>query len=286
MLSTFIMLAAMQAGSIMIQAPQAAPVLTTVPAPVSAPPAVSVQLLPVQAEPLSLPEPQTAPPAREDNTPAEAEAPPVQSDLALPEPDARASEIVAPQPVPKTLSPTERRAVLKAAGEALSAVETARGRFVQVDAAGQLSEGRFALQRPGRMRFDYDDPTPILVAADGVTVAIVDEELETIDRVPLAATPLNLLLDDKLDFETEAEVTDVRRANGLLAVTLRDRNEEADGTLTLIFDAASYQLISWRAEDSNGGLTTVRLSGVETGMRLNPRLFIVEDAETEDRRRR
>jgi len=184
------------------------------------------------------------------------------------------------------VSPTERRAILKAAAQALSRVETARGRFVQVDPAGRLTEGSFALKRPGRMRFDYDAPTPILIAADGATVAIRDAELETVDRVPLASTPLSLLLDDDLDFQTEADVTDVRKAGGLIAVSMRDSSGEADGELTLIFDAGSYDLVSWRTLDANGETTLVQLKDVRTGVRISPRAFIIEefDDERDDRR--
>ncbi|MEM1105461.1 MAG: outer-membrane lipoprotein carrier protein LolA [Pseudomonadota bacterium] len=191
-----------------------------------------------------------------------------------------------PRPDPSVLSLTERRAVLKSASEAMSRVETAQGRFVQVDAAGQFSEGDFFLQRPGRMRFDYDAPVPILIAADGVTVALRDDELETVDRVPLGATPLGLLLDDQLDFETEADVIRVQRAQGRVAITVVDPTDEADGELTLIFNAGSFDLLAWQVLDANGGITTVELRDVETGISLNQRLFIIEEFEDEDDDRR
>ena len=65
-----------------------------------------------------------------------------------------------------------------------------------------------------------DDPNPLLIVADGATVAIEDSDLETQDRVPLVSTPLALLLDDDLDFETEANVLDVRKANGVIGLTM------------------------------------------------------------------
>jgi outer membrane lipoprotein-sorting protein len=299
MLSTFLTLAAMQAGSLNL------PILAP------APPAATVET-DVSGE--------ASGPVRDTARPGEADAPvvrvqgekdergsggaeressgtvPTGPDTAQSAPDtsnppagetqggdapARA-QLIDPPRAPAALSPTERRATVKAASEALSRVETATGRFVQVDASGQLTEGSFALKRPGRMRFDYDAPTPLLIAADGATVAIRDNELETVDRVPLASTPLGLILDDDLDFEKEAEILDVRKANGVVSVSLRDRTGEAEGTLTLIFDAGSYQLVSWRAEDPSGGTTTVRLSNVRTGVSLNPRLFIVEDFEDDE----
>lgn len=225
--------------------------------------------------------------------------PPVTMERADPPPRAPGSS-VEPAPAPATeavpspdadrlkdVPETERMDVVRAAAEALASVETARGRFVQVDPEGQITRGDFALRRPGRMRFDYDDPTPITIAADGTTVAVRDSELETVDRVPLASTPLNLLLDDRLDFGAEAEILSVQRGRGLVTIALRDRSGEAEGTLTLVFEADTLELLGWRTRDANGGVTAVELSDVETGVRLNPRLFVIEDFEEEqDRRRR
>ncbi|MEO0982298.1 MAG: outer membrane lipoprotein carrier protein LolA [Pseudomonadota bacterium] len=188
----------------------------------------------------------------------------------------------------ETLVPAgeERDAIVAAAAEALSAVGTAKGRFIQIAPDFSMTEGDFALRRPGRVRFDYDEPAPLLIVADGATVAIEDRDLETLDRVPLGATPLDIILDDDLDFDSEAEVTEVRRANGFVAVTLRDLSEEADGLLTLVFEEESYDLVMWRTLDAAGGITSVELADVETNVRINPRLFRIEDPEDEDDRRR
>ena len=127
------------------------------------------------------------------------------------------------------------------------------------------------------MRFDYDDPTPILIVANGTTVAMEDSDLETVDRVPLASTPLGLILDDELDFETEARVTDVQKTPSEIAITMEDRRGEAEGILTLYFDPASYQLMSWRTLDANQQVTRVALQDIETNVRLDPRLFRLDD---------
>ena len=175
------------------------------------------------------------------------------------------------------LSAAERSAILKEVAKALSDVKTAKGKFEQVAPDYSESTGTFALSRPGKVRFDYNDPTPILIVSDGATVAMQDSELETTDRVPLSSTPLSLLLDDSLDFEREAQVLDVIRTNGRIGVTLRDRSGEMDGTLTLVMSDVTKELLGWRTEDSGGNITSVQLSDVEYGKKLNPRLFIMKD---------
>jgi len=175
------------------------------------------------------------------------------------------------------LSGTERAALLKEASQALATVKTARGRFEQYSPDGSFSTGQFAMQRPGKVRFDYDDPVPLLMVSDGTTVALQDSDLETTDRVPLKSTPLSLLLSDRLDFESQANVIDVRRANGRTNITVQDKSGDMEGTLTLVLASADNSLVGWRTTDANGGNTSVTLTNVETGARLNPRLFILRD---------
>ena len=179
------------------------------------------------------------------------------------------------------MTEAERSAILTAVSKAMSDVKTASGKFEQLALDYSVSTGSFALSRPGKVRFDYDDPTPLLIVSNGATVALQDSELETTDRVPLSSTPLSLLLDDSLDFETEARVLDLVRANGRIGVTLQDRSGEMDGTLTLILSDTTRELLGWRTEDSGGNITSVQLIGVEYGKKLNPRLFILKDFDDE-----
>ena len=180
------------------------------------------------------------------------------------------------------LSATDRQVILDKAAEALAAAKTAKGRFTQVAPDGSLTRGDFALRRPGRMRFDYDDPTPILIVSDGATVAMEDSELETVDRVPLASTPLGMILAEKLDFETKARVVDVDRGNNRVSITVEDRSGEAEGQLTMYFDSTTYQLMSWQTLDANRQTTLVTLEDVKTNGSVDPRLFILDDPADEE----
>lgn len=175
------------------------------------------------------------------------------------------------------LSGAERAAVLKEASRALASVKTARGRFEQYSPDGSFSTGQFALQRPGKVRFDYDAPVPLLMVSDGTTVALQDSDLETTDRVPLRSTPLSLLLSDRLDFESQATVLDVQRGEDRTSITVQDKSGEMEGTLTLVLSSADNALLGWRTTDASGGNTAVTLTHTETGVQLNPRLFILRD---------
>ena len=192
----------------------------------------------------------------------------------------QATEAAAPAPQvsePAGLSEADRQRLLNRASTALAKVKTASGTFEQLSPDYSESTGRFALSRPGKVRFEYDDSSPLLVVSDGTTVGLQDSELETTDRVPLGTTPLALLLDDDIDFATEADVLDVTNRNGRVEITLRDKSGEMDGTLTLVMQESDMSLTGWHTLDSGGNLTQVQLTDVSYGQRLNPRLFVLKD---------
>lgn len=193
-------------------------------------------------------------------------------------PEAAPTKITA---APAGLSAEQRTALLSEIAASMEKVKTASGRFDQLSPDYTTTSGSFAISRPGKVRFDYDAPSPLLIVANGTTVAMQDSELETTDRVPLGSTPLALLLDDDLDFNTEAEIVDVAELGEKVEVTLRDPDGEMDGTLTLLFNGPKHDLTGWRTMDSAGNLTQVELHDVETGKKLNPRLFIVKDYDDE-----
>ncbi|MEL6692529.1 MAG: outer-membrane lipoprotein carrier protein LolA [Pseudomonadota bacterium] len=192
-----------------------------------------------------------------------------------PEPDTSNGEVPA----------AEWPAILNTASAALAAAETASGKFTQTNADGTITTGTFALNRPGRMRFDYDDPTPILIVSDGTTVAMEDSELETVDRIPIGATPLGLILSTDLNVDEDVEVLSILRNEERIGIRVSDASGELEGTLTMVFDKTNYDLLGWLTVDGNFQTTVVDLVGVETNVRVDPRLFrLNEDDEEEDER--
>lgn len=176
-------------------------------------------------------------------------------------------------------------AILRDASAALADAKTARGSFIQTNADGSTMTGTFALNRPGRMRFDYDDPTPILIVSDGTTVAIEDSELETVDRGPIGATPLGIILSTQLDVEKDVDVLSVVQNDARIGVRVNDAKGELEGTMTMVFDKTSYALLGWLTVDANLQTTVVDLIDVETNIRVDPRLFrLNEDDDEEDER--
>ena len=112
-----------------------------------------------------------------------------------------------------------------------------------------------------------------------------DKALETIDRVPLSATPLNYFLKENINLANDTEVIALQKTYNEWRVTARDGSGELDGAITMVFDAQNLALKEWIIADSFGGETRVLLSDLRYNERINPRLFLLRDESRRDRRR-
>jgi outer membrane lipoprotein-sorting protein len=158
----------------------------------------------------------------------------------------------------------------------LTGVQTLVGDFVQVGPDGRRAEGKFYLQKPGRMRFEYNDPSPLELIADGTSVAVRDRKLATQDLLLLSQTPLRFLLSDRMDLMKEGNLVNVYSDDVFVTVVLEEKNIVA-GThrLMLMFSAKDLQLKQWTVTDPQGYDTTVALYNLDAGKRPDPRLFTI-----------
>ncbi len=159
----------------------------------------------------------------------------------------------------------------------LDGLRTLKARFLQVAPDGNTSQGTAYLQRPGRMRFEYDKPSPYLLVAGFGSAVFYDSELNQTTSVPLATTPLGILLADKVRFGGDVLVTGIERQPGQIQITTTRASSPSDGTLTLVFADKPLTLRQWAVVDANRQETRVSLFGIELGGDFPPRMFEFED---------
>ncbi len=189
-------------------------------------------------------------------------------------------------PATQVLYREARAQALTQANRTLNAVTRLQGRFVQNSPDGSRATGLFYLQRPGKLRFEYNPPSTLLIISDGATVSTHDSALRTTDRTPLRNTPLNLVLRGHVDLERDANVTRVARQGDWLFVDVRDRNGLADGQLTLWFVGADADLRAWDVVDATGARTRVTLNGLSQPASIDPALFRPDSSFGSGSRRR
>ena len=185
-------------------------------------------------------------------------------------------------PMPAFTNPQTVPADLARVDAALNNTLSFQGRFAQYGADGSFAQGTIYLSRPGKLRFEYDQPSPLLIVSDGVTLTQQDRALETTDRVPLSSTPLHFFLRENVNLAQDTEVVALQKTPLEWRVSARDGSGQMDGTITMFFDGSNLALKEWVITDGFGGNTRLLLSDLVYNQRLNPRLFILRD----DNRRR
>jgi outer membrane lipoprotein-sorting protein len=231
------------------------------------------------AQPQGVPMPKPAPKGRDGTNAADAQRNPITTG---------ATQTIPPNPVipdPRRNLPANiftsfdanQKAQAARVSAYLSSLQSLVGNFVQVGPDGSKTKGDFYIQKPGKMRFEYDDPNPIAIVADGQTLVVRDRKLATQDVYPLSQTPLRFLLSDRIDLLKDTNVVSVSADDLYISVTIEEK-QALIGTsrLMLMVGVKDGQLKQWTVTDPQGFDTTVAVYNLDTSKKLDPSLFKID----------
>jgi outer membrane lipoprotein-sorting protein len=193
-----------------------------------------------------------------------------------------ASRAAVPPPPAAVLSPQDMNDLRRTAAY-LNAIHTMTARFRQSSTGGGIATGSLWMARPGRMRFEYDPPSPILLIADRFYVYYVDKQLAQMSKVGLKSTPAWFLLRDPITFD-DLLIKRFERGTNTLTITIVDPKEPDNGSLTIEFNGQPLALRQWTIVDQQHKTTTVAISNVQLGVALDPELFVYQDPFAAGRR--
>lgn len=237
----------------------------------SAPPEAAPQPAPQQAAP------QAAPPQAEASATPQA-APAAQA--AAPAPNAVGAGagwdaqfgVAPPQTSQFTAAPEQVEIIQKINGY-FNALKNLEGEFLQTDADDKRKKGRFYIERPGKVRFDYSLPSRQKIISNGKYLAIEDHDLNTADRYPLESTPFRLLLTKDVDLMRDAHIIALDAGDSVVVVTLQDKEAGNGGQIRLFFDWPRLQLKEWIISDPQGLNTRIQLAEMQLNKEADPKLF-------------
>ena len=181
--------------------------------------------------------------------------------------------VVGPNGVPFD---AKQRSIIDRVNAYLTGVQSLVGDFVQVGPDGSRTEGQFYMQKPGRVRFEYDPPSPVELISDGQSLVVRDRKLATQDFYPLSQTPLRFLLADRIDLLRDANLVAVYADDLFVSLVIEERHV-IGGThrLMLMFGAKDFRLRQWTITDPQGYDTTVALYNLDSSRRPDPSLFTI-----------
>jgi outer membrane lipoprotein-sorting protein len=165
----------------------------------------------------------------------------------------------------------------------LNGIHTMTARFRQSSSGGGTATGSLWMARPGRMRFEYDPPSPILLIADRFYVYYVDKQLAQMSKVGLKSTPAWFLLRDPITFD-DLVINRFERGANALAITVTEPTQPDNGSLTMVFSSQPLALRQWTIVDQQRKTATVSIFDAQFGMALDPGLFVYQDPFAAGRR--
>jgi chaperone LolA len=168
----------------------------------------------------------------------------------------------------------------------LSGLNSVVANFSQTSADGSKGDGKFFMKRPGKMRWQYAPPTPLLLVSDGKVVTYYDAGLDQVTYIGVDDTLAGFLARKDIKLESEStKLTKFEAVDGLIRATIVQKKKPADGSLTLEFSDKPLEIKNMIAVDATGNATTVKLDNAQFGPVLDDKLFVFEDPRSVNRRR-
>ncbi|TRD19851.1 LolA family protein [Palleronia caenipelagi] len=159
----------------------------------------------------------------------------------------------------------------------LNSLTTAQADFTQINSDGTIATGTLYIHRPGRLRFDYNKPTDMLVMAGGGQVAIFDSgsNSKRPEQYPLNQTPLSIILASNVNLGQAGMVVGHRQDGNKTIVTAQDPQRPQYGKLEMVFTGGPVQLRQWVVIDGQGQRTTTVLGDLRKVGSLPSRYFSI-----------
>ncbi len=168
---------------------------------------------------------------------------------------------------------TEQQAALDKISAYLNGVHSLKSGFIQLGPQGQLDQGEFLLEKPGKLRFAYDAPNPTLVVATGGKIYVKNNKLNTVEDYNISDVPLDLLLSDNVNLKANSAITGIDIQSDAVVVHARTSSNRQQGNIALVFSSPQIELRQWTVKDNQGGTTMVALRNPQVGVALDESLF-------------
>ncbi len=165
----------------------------------------------------------------------------------------------------------------------LNSLTTLKSRFLQENPDGSISEGVLYLDRPGKLRFEYDPPDPYLILVKDKWLIFVDKELPQTTYIAVEKTPAFFLTIKYIDFSKGLDISRFEHRDGAIRMDIQQSGDDDAGSVTLIFSDKPLTLRKWRSYGVDGGVTDTTLINPEFGASLNGAIFEFEEPQTDSR---
>jgi outer membrane lipoprotein-sorting protein len=162
----------------------------------------------------------------------------------------------------------------------LNSVQYFSADFIQDDNMSNiLSEGKFYLARPGKLRLEYMTPSKILLITNNKSTIYYDIELEELDKMPTKRTPLHFLTKNKFNFSDnkEIELVNFEEKENAIMLSVTEKNKKEQGILCFILQKNPMKLIGMKVINELNQEINVVFENIVVNAKLKDELFIFKN---------
>lgn len=156
----------------------------------------------------------------------------------------------------------------------LNSVKSLQARFVQNASNGSVSEGKIYIEKPNKIRMEYDDPTNVLIVGNGDYIVYNDKDLDQVSNIDYDDIPASVILgnDVKIDGKN-IKVASFYKDAGTTVIGLDYKGRGDIGVITLTFNNAPFELKQWTVIDPQSVEITLSLYGTQIDKPIDKSLF-------------
>lgn len=169
----------------------------------------------------------------------------------------------------------------------LNSLKTMRADFVQIASNGEQVEGRIYIEKPNKIRMEYNEPSNILIVGNGDYIVYYDKELDQITNIDYEDIPAAAVLANTVKIDgKELKVTDFYEDPGVTKIGLQYANAGDLGPFTLVFSNNPMQLKQWKVVTPQAMEVSLSLYNTVTDGTLDESLFKFSKTQNSDRKDR
>lgn len=157
----------------------------------------------------------------------------------------------------------------------LNNLRTMSAQFVQSTQDGMVSDGTFYLSRPGKLRWQYNPPVPVLIVANNGLLSYHDYELEQTSHLPMDDNLGALLTRKNISFVKDLTVKSASWEGEIISVEVFRTGHYEEGQVTLHFHHQPFELKGLTIVDAVGAVTRVTFVEPKFDVKLDKSIFIL-----------
>ena len=170
----------------------------------------------------------------------------------------------------------------------LNSLKSLEANFVQIASNGEKVEGKLYIEKPNKIRMEYNAPSNILIVGNGEYIVYYDKELDQVTNIDYEDVPAALILASEVDINgKDLSVTDFYKDPGVTRVSLQYSKASDLGPFTLLFTNNPFALRQWKVVTPQAMEVSLSLYDAVVDSKLDSNLFeFTKKEESKDKYRR